>query len=55
VQIGDAHAYMTRTSYTPDAAKIDKFLEKIKPIVAYVLANNNAALDRAKKRMRPYA
>jgi hypothetical protein len=42
-------------NYTPDEARVDKFLEKIKPIVAYVLANDNAALDKAKKRLRPYA
>jgi hypothetical protein len=39
-------------SYTPTVDQVDKFIGKITPIITYVLANDNAALDRVKKRMR---
>ena len=42
-------------SYTPAADHVDKFLAKVAPIVAYVLANDTAALERARKRMRTHA
>ena len=42
-------------SYTPTPDQVDKFIGKITPILTYVLANDNAALDRVKKRMRPHA
>jgi hypothetical protein len=42
-------------SYSPSTEQVDKFLAKVGPIVAYVLANDTATLEKGRKRMRPRA
>jgi hypothetical protein len=42
-------------SYSPPIEKVDKFLAKVGPILAYVLATDPATLEKGRKRMRPRA
>jgi hypothetical protein len=42
-------------TFSPSVDQVDRFLAKVAPILAYILANETSSLERARKRMRPNA
>lgn len=42
-------------SFSPGPEQVDKFLDKVKSIAAYVMTNDSTSLERVRKRMRPHS
>ena len=43
------------STFSPSIDQVDRFLAKVAPILAYILANDMSSLERARKRVRPNA